>query len=156
MGLMAYRDPKGERDKRMPEKRRSSPGVRGGASRDPRDMAKVGMGRGPPPSDEMLVARSRRNPGNLTRLDDPVATDRLGDRSLTGGTYPAMAGVDRVQERRRAAALARHYRDHEDLTITAAPGSFAGDDQGVLLMRREAPCCIPGAAGRDSEEGPWV
>ena len=42
MGLMAYRDPKGERDKRMPEKRRSSPGVRGGASRDPRDMAKAG------------------------------------------------------------------------------------------------------------------
>ena len=31
LGLMAYRDPKGERDKRMPEKRRSSPGVRGGA-----------------------------------------------------------------------------------------------------------------------------
>ena len=68
LGLMAYRDPKGERDKRMPEKRRSSPGVRGGASRDPRDMAKVGMDRGPPPSDEMLVARSRRNPGILTRL----------------------------------------------------------------------------------------
>ena len=41
MGLMAYRDPKGERDKRMSEKRRSSPGVRGGASRDPRDMAKA-------------------------------------------------------------------------------------------------------------------
>ena len=39
---MAYRDPKGERDKRMPEKRRSSPGVRGDASRDPRDMAKAG------------------------------------------------------------------------------------------------------------------
>ena len=43
MGLMAYRDLKGERDKRMPEKRRSSPGVRGGASRDPRDMAKAGL-----------------------------------------------------------------------------------------------------------------
>ncbi len=43
LGLMAYRDPKGERDKRMPEKRRSSPGVRGGASRDPRDMAKAGL-----------------------------------------------------------------------------------------------------------------
>jgi hypothetical protein len=26
--------------------------------------------------------------------------------------------VDRIQERRRAAALARHYRDREDLTIT--------------------------------------
>jgi predicted transcriptional regulator len=28
-----------------------------------------------------------------------------------------MAAVDRVQERRKAAALARHYRDHEGLTI---------------------------------------
>ena len=43
LGLMAYRDLKGERDKRMPEKRRSSPGVRGGASRDPRDTAKAGL-----------------------------------------------------------------------------------------------------------------
>jgi DNA-directed RNA polymerase specialized sigma24 family protein len=28
-----------------------------------------------------------------------------------------MSGVDRVPERRRAAALARHYRDMEDLSI---------------------------------------
>jgi predicted transcriptional regulator len=28
-----------------------------------------------------------------------------------------MAGVDRVQERRSAAALARHYRDQEGLPI---------------------------------------
>jgi AraC-like DNA-binding protein len=28
-----------------------------------------------------------------------------------------MSGVDRVRERRRAAALARHYRDLEDLSI---------------------------------------
>ena len=28
-----------------------------------------------------------------------------------------MSGVDRVRERRRAAALARHYRDVEDLSI---------------------------------------
>ena len=29
---------------------------------------------------------------------------------------PAMSVVDRMQERRRAAALARHYRDHEALS----------------------------------------
>jgi cyanate lyase len=28
-----------------------------------------------------------------------------------------MSGVDRVRERRRAAAVARHYRDEEDLSI---------------------------------------
>ena len=26
----------------------------------------------------------------------------------------------------------------------------------VLQLRREAPCCIPGAAGRNSKEGSWV
>jgi DNA-directed RNA polymerase specialized sigma24 family protein len=29
----------------------------------------------------------------------------------------AMSGVDRVRERRKAAAVARHYRDEEDLSI---------------------------------------
>jgi hypothetical protein len=55
LGLMAYRDPKGERDKRMPEKRRSSPGVRGGASRDPRDMAKAGL-------PDIPIPRRRKSP----------------------------------------------------------------------------------------------
>ena len=40
---MAYPDPKGERDNRMPGKRRSGPGAGTGASRDPRDMAKAGL-----------------------------------------------------------------------------------------------------------------
>ena len=43
LGPMAYPDPKGERNNRMPGKRRSCPGVRGEASRDPRDMAKAGL-----------------------------------------------------------------------------------------------------------------
>ena len=36
-----YPDPKGERDHRLPGKRRSGPGARAEASRDPRDMAKA-------------------------------------------------------------------------------------------------------------------
>jgi hypothetical protein len=43
LGLMAYPDPKGKRDNSMPGKRRSCPGVRGEASRDPRDTAKAGL-----------------------------------------------------------------------------------------------------------------
>ena len=38
-------------------------------------------------------------------------------RSATGGTYPAVDGIDCVQELRRAAALARQYRDQEGLPI---------------------------------------
>src|SRR5215475_10667169 len=40
---MAYLDPKGEGDNSMPLKRRPCSGVGGGASRDPRDMAKAGL-----------------------------------------------------------------------------------------------------------------
>ena len=43
VGPMAYPDLKGERNNRMPGNRRSCPGVRGEASRDPRDMAKAGL-----------------------------------------------------------------------------------------------------------------
>ena len=43
LGPMAYPDPKGERDVRMPGKRRSGSGVRAEAARDPRDMAKAGL-----------------------------------------------------------------------------------------------------------------
>ena len=43
VGPMAYPDPKGERNNRMPGNWRSCPGVRGEASRDPRDMAKAGL-----------------------------------------------------------------------------------------------------------------
>ena len=52
LGPMAYPDPKGERNNRMPGKRRSCPGVRGEASRDPRDMAKARLPEAESPEDE--------------------------------------------------------------------------------------------------------
>ena len=38
-------------------------------------------------------------------------------KTAAAGTSPEMDRVDRVQERRRAVALARHYRDQEGLPI---------------------------------------
>jgi hypothetical protein len=52
LGPMAYPDLKGERNNRMPGKRRSCPGVRGEASRDPRDMAKAVLPEAESPEDE--------------------------------------------------------------------------------------------------------
>ena len=52
LGPMAYPDPEGERNNRMSGKRRSCPGVRGEASRDPRDMAKAGLPEAESPEDE--------------------------------------------------------------------------------------------------------
>ena len=52
LGPMAYPDLKGERNNRMPGKRRSCPGVRGEASRDPCDMAKAALPEAESPEDE--------------------------------------------------------------------------------------------------------
>ena len=43
LGLVAYLDPKGEGDNSMPVKQRSCSGMRSGALRDPRDMAKAAL-----------------------------------------------------------------------------------------------------------------
>ena len=48
---MAYLDLKGEGDHSMPLKRRPCSGVGGGASRDPRDMAKAGLPESQSPGD---------------------------------------------------------------------------------------------------------
>ena len=67
--------------------------------------------------------------------------------------------LDRVAERRRAAQLARHYRDEEGLSIAEIArrlGRAEGDREGLSVVRREALCCIPGAAGTNSKEGSWV
>ena len=52
LGPMAYPDPKGERNNRLPGKRRSCPGVWGEASWDPCDMAKAGLLEAESPEDE--------------------------------------------------------------------------------------------------------
>jgi hypothetical protein len=54
LGPMAYPDPKGERDSSMLGMRRSCPGVRDEASRDPRDMAKAGLPEAESPEDAKI------------------------------------------------------------------------------------------------------
>ena len=48
---------------------------------------------------------------------DPRLSGTSGGCRLRPLSSRGMSGVDRVRERRRAAALARHYRDLEDLSI---------------------------------------
>jgi site-specific recombinase XerD len=54
LGPMANPDPKGDRNHSMPGKRRSGPGVRGDASRDPRDMAKAELPEAESPEDAKI------------------------------------------------------------------------------------------------------
>jgi hypothetical protein len=72
LGLMAYPDPKGERDNRMPANRRSRPGVRLDALWDPRDMAKATLPKPQSPED----AR-HRPPERHPRLAPRPATTSL-------------------------------------------------------------------------------
>jgi hypothetical protein len=48
---------------------------------------------------------------------DPRLSGTSGGCRLRPLSSRGMSGVDRVRERRRAAALARHYRDEESLSI---------------------------------------
>jgi hypothetical protein len=66
LGPMAYPEPKGERNNRMPAKRRSGSGVRAEASRDPRDMAKAALPDSP--------ISSRRNLASAGKTPDAGAT----------------------------------------------------------------------------------
>ena len=54
--------------------------------------------------------------------------------SAVGRIVGSMVALDRVHERRRAAALARHYRDVEGLSIAEIArrlGSRRSDGQGL-------------------------
>jgi hypothetical protein len=60
LGPMAHPDPKGERNHRLPAKRRSDPGVTAEASRDPRDMAKAALPEAQSPEDAKTQSTVRR------------------------------------------------------------------------------------------------
>ena len=83
LGPMAYPDPKGERNNRMPDKRRSGPGVKGEASRDPRDMAKATLPDSP--------ISSRRNLASAGKAPETGATPCDGIPSLP--TQPSERGA---------------------------------------------------------------
>ena len=75
---MAYLDLKGEGDHSMPLKRRPCSGVGGGASRDPRDMAKAGLPKFQSPDDE-----TRRPPErHLLPAPRSATTSFAGCRNL--------------------------------------------------------------------------
>jgi len=80
---MAYPDPKGERDSSLPGKRRSGPGVRAEASRDPRDMAKARLPEAESPADE----KTHPPEGH------PFTGAMLCDGMLPGSSQPSERGA---------------------------------------------------------------
>jgi hypothetical protein len=74
LGLMAYLNPKGAGDSSMPVKRRSGPGVRDGASWDPRDMTKAGL-------PEPLISR-RCKDSSIGKTSETGAMLCIGIKSL--------------------------------------------------------------------------
>jgi hypothetical protein len=88
LGLMADLDPKGEGDKSMPGKQWPCPGVRGGALRDPRNMARAGLPKAKSPDDA-----SRHPPARRPKpVPCPALVFRMSRRSLRGtGRCPVRA-----------------------------------------------------------------
>ena len=150
------------------------------------------------PSQEVASSGVTRPPRHHEETSFPDGRcSALGWLSSTAGSLGVLM-LDRVTERRRAAQLARHYRDQEGLSIgeiarrlgradatikaylhdptgdkaRAVKARYRGVCRGcgaphraperqgrrlrVLQLRREAPCCIPGAAGRNSKGCSWV
>jgi hypothetical protein len=86
VGPMAYPDPKGERNHRMPGKRRSGPDVRAEASRDPRDKAKAGLPEAQSPDDE----RERPPARHPTPTPCPATASRVRPSQPSGrGALPS-------------------------------------------------------------------
>ena len=58
-------------------------------------------------------------------------------------------------------AYGRLYSNHGAMTPGATGETVDGMSTGKIgriidVLRHEAPCCIPGAAGKNSEGGSWV
>ena len=97
MGLMAYPDPRGERNKRMPGKRRPVQVSGLGRSRDPRDMAKAGLPESQSPDDAKAPSAGKTSDTGALLCDGMVvlllhpsergASPSEGDQGDEWGAY---------------------------------------------------------------------
>ena len=100
---MAYLEPKGEGDSSMPLKRRPCSGVGGGASWDPRDMAKAGLPESQSPVDgrshpSEIDARSRRRalPGFSAMAWAPSERGAMPSEGIEGDEWDAYLTLSRT------------------------------------------------------------
>jgi hypothetical protein len=123
LGLMAYLDLKGDGNNRMPAKRRSSSGVRAGASRDPRDKAKAGL---PdiPISRRRKVTPAGKTPetgvmpcgGIVEGLPQPPGRGALSSEGNQGDEWGAYVTLGRMTET-NAGSPARREPDGDGVPI---------------------------------------
>jgi hypothetical protein len=81
---------------------------------------------------------------------------RRGGAHDDGDEHPLQA--DRPGERANVVGVERSHvlGDVDLLQLGGAVGRCTGGGGHLALVRREALCCIPGAAGMNSKEGSWV
>jgi hypothetical protein len=105
LGPMAYPDPKGERNGSMLGKRRSCSGVRGDASRDPRDMAKAELPESQSPEDAKirpperhLIPAPRSAMPSLAWQSQPSGRGALPSEGNQGDEWDAYVTLGRATE----------------------------------------------------------
>ena len=82
--------------------------------------------------------------------------DEVGITSAGGGHH--LGRLRLPTQRRRPRRRARYRRAGGDKGLAAERVRLATQEVGgrTHVVRREALCCIPGSAGRDSKGGSWV
>ena len=117
---MANPDPKGERDNRMPEKRRSGPGAGLRRLRDPRDMAKAGLLE-PQSPDEVkerpsawhLTPTSRPAAGIVERPVQPSGRRAMPSEGIQGDEWGAYVMLGRTTRTNAGSPAGREPRATE-------------------------------------------
>ena len=111
VGPMAYPDPKGERNHRMPGKRRSGSDVGAEASRDPRDTAKAGLLEAQSPDDERErpperhpIPAPRFATACVVRLLQPSGRGALPSEGDQGDEWDAYVTLDTYDRDERGIA----------------------------------------------------
>jgi hypothetical protein len=128
VGPMAYPDPRGERNNRMPAKRRPAQVSGLGRLRDPRDMAKAGLPESQSPDDETMRP-SERHP-ILTPC--PATAWEDGHRNLRGVERCPARAIKEMSGTPTSRSIRTTETNAGSTLEAAAP---RGD--GVLVGRRE-------------------
>ena len=162
LGPMAYPDPEGERNNRMSGKRRSCPGVRGEASRDPRDMAKAGLPEAESPEDEKAHPPER----HLSPAPCSAMAFLQGRRNLRGMERCPVRAIKEMNRTPKSRSDVRQGRTRDQpsgrepqgdgvpIVVVAAPrGAIRKEMKDIKHLVRAGWNAGPGLMQRPGEAG---
>ena len=162
LGLMAYPDPKGERNNRMPGKRRSGSDVRAEASRDPCDKAKAELLEAQSPDDERERPPERHPipapcPATASRVrpTQPSGRGALPSEGNQGDEWDAYVTLGRMTATNAGSPTGREPHGHGvPIVVVPAPrGAMRKEMKDIKHLVRAGWNAGPGLMQRPGEAG---